>query len=1249
MTRITSLWLFTGLLFAAHSSAQSVTHRWSFNSTGPVTNGTVIPDAISAAPGVIVGTGATRNGTTLTLPGTTSGNFAASVISGYFDLPNGIVSSKTNMTVEIWATVVSSKSWQRLFDFGRMDITGSGGGEINTTSGAPGNSSSSDNFILAAQRGDIINDHRLAARLDGATELGSNNTTATSLGTQYHYVAIFQAGVGANPTTGGRFTYYRNGTLISSFDTNFRLNQIEDVNNWLGRSQYSGDSNSNITYNEVRLYDYALSQAQITASGSAGVDKVFPAPTTVADSLTMNRGQKAKLNVLANDSGEIAVASLAIEQAPLVGTAIVTADRQILYTHTTGTPTSDSFTYRIANTTGQTTTAVVTLNFATTLRLANPNLNVPALPPATAFALVDALPGLTFSSPLCLRTPPGETQRLFICEKDGLLKVVPDVTVATPTATTFLNLPALLTSRGETIDTGSECGLLSIAFHPNYAANRYFYIFYSVTAGGIRKERVSRFTTLAGSPNSADLASERILINQTDDANNHNGGDMHFGPDGYLYISVGDEGDANDTLNNSQTITKDIFSAILRIDVDLEGNEIAGGNPGDPDDANRIPQAHAAIPLYSSLPAFEIPVNNPYVHTTRGGTWNGSFNGTTIATLAAVRDEFWAVGLRNPWRFSFDGSDLWCGDVGQNLLEEVDLIQKGKNYGWAYREANINGAKSASAPANFDTLYHTPPLYLYDRNTANFNGNSITGGIVYRGSRLGSLTGKYIFADYGSGNVWSLLRNGANPPTVERLTAEGGIAAFGADPSNQDILLADINNNRILRLTTTTVTGGFPTTLTATRLFADLADLSPAPGLLPYSVNLPFWSDHAAKKRWFIIPNGTSTFGWAPETPWSLPTGTIYVKHFDMVMNRNPLVATAPILKRIETRLIVKNTAGAYGVSYRWNAAGTEATLAEDGGENFVLNVTDGGNPAPQTWRIPSRSECMTCHTPQAGYALSFNTRQLNREPGILGFPGNQLDVLRQNSFFTGTLPGSPNLLPRHLRPDETAFSMEARVRSYLAVNCAYCHKLGGTAPSAWDGRAEITLDATGLILGNASNNGGDPLNKLVVPGSTSHSIVLQRIAATNGFTRMPPLASNVIDQSNVTLIGNWITGELAARKTYAVWRLEKFGSSSSSEGLPTADPDADGADNQAEFLAATLPLNGASTLRLQLTGNPLKLGFTLPVNRSFLIESSTNLGQWTPWDVPGNQGLPVVGDPITLPITLADPQRFFRVKLSEN
>ncbi len=1232
-------WLLASAALVTQANAQSVTHRWSFNSTGVATNGTVIPDQISSAPGTIVGTGATRTGSVLTLPGGSSGQVATSTIAAYFDLPNGIISSKTSFTLEIWATIHTSRTWQRIFDFGRMNINGSGNGEISNTFGNPGGSESRDNLMLTAQRGDTVNDKRLAARNDGAGELGANNTIATALNTQYHYVATYQAN--ADPVTGGRFTWFRNGTQMAFFDTNFPLSQIQDVNNWLGRSQWSGDQNSNISYNEFRLYDYALTQPQITASGTAGPD-TFPTPNAVADSITMLHGKKARIPALKNDTGEISIPGFVILQAPQSGTAVITADKQILYTHTTGTPATDSFTYRIQNTSGQTSTGTVTVNFANSLKIANPHLNVPASPPPTVYALPNALGSLTFSQPLCLVTPPGESQRLFVCEKNGLLKVVPDVTATSPTASVFLNLPSHLAFSSETIDTSSECGLLGFAFHPDYASNRQFYIFYSVTKGGLRYQRVSRFLTQAGNPNAAEIASisnpnaEQILIEQLDDRDNHNGGDLHFGPtDGYLYISVGDEGSGNDDPTfNSQRINKDLFSGILRIDVDR-------------DMANSVePTPHAAIPTdpaVGGVARFAIPKTNPFVAVALGGDWNGTYNGSTVT--GTVRREFWATGLRNPWRMSFDPvtNVLWCADVGQGLREEVNKIERGKNYGWVYWEGNVNGPRTTNPtmPGNFDAAYHTRPVYDYPRD-GDFGGRSVTGGRVYRGTRISALTGKYIFGDHETGNIWSINLDGTG---VQRLIGEAGVAGFGVDPSNQDLLLADRGDGIVRRLSTTTAIGTFPATLTATGLFADLSDLSPAPGVTPYGVNLPFWSDHAGKSRWFVVPNGTSSFGWAQENPWSLPSGAIWVKHFDMEMQRGVPASK----KRIETRLLVKNPAGAYGVSYRWNEAGTEAILAADAGEDFNLAVTAGGNPAPQTWRIPSRSECMVCHTPQAGHALSFNTRQLNLTQSILGIPGNQLDTLRENSYFSGTQPGSPNLLPRHLRPDEDEFAMEARVRSYLAVNCAYCHKSGGTAPTAWDGRAEITLAATGLVNGNAANTGGDPLNKLVVPGSVANSIVRHRVSATNGFTRMPPLGSNVIDQTNVTLLDNWITGELAARKTYADWRLDKFGSASSGEGAPTEDPDGDGSDNQSEFLAGTLPLDGSSTFRPQLSGSPLNLGFTLPANRSFLIETSATLGQWTPWDVPGNQGLPVAGDPISLPVPISDPQRFFRVKLREN
>jgi len=860
-------------------------------------------------------------------------------------------------------------------------------------------------------------------------------------------------------------------------------------------------------------------------------------------------------------------------------------------------------------------------------RVANRSLNVPATPPPTSISLTNAFPGLTFSDPVCLASPPLATHRLFVCEQGGVIRLIPDLSA--PSALSFFNLAATVGARAnEDFDYGGEAGLLGLAFHPAHATNRQFFVFYSVrkrasaTAAWRSYQRVSRFTTLAANPDAADPASELVLIEQLDDASNHNGGDLHFGPDGYLYISVGDEGDADDSLNNSQTILKDFHAGILRIDVDKKAGNVA-------------PTAHAALP---DPTRFSIPIDNPFVHTSVGGSWDGRWNGTllTATQRKKVRREFHATGLRNPWRISFDppSGRLWCADVGQNAWEEVNLIVKGGNYGWAYREGGHPGPKSAAAPANFDSLHHRPPLYEYPHASGNLGGYSITGGRVYRGSRIAALAGKYIFADYVSGHVWSLAADGSG---IERITGEPGISAFGLDPSNGDLLLADHDDGRILRLVSGTPAGDFPATLSATGLFTNPATLAPAPGLVPYEVNLPFWSDHAIKRRWFIIPDGSSRFTWARDTPWTLPAGTIWVKHFELETTRgNPATR-----KRIETRLLVKNAGGAYGVSYRWNQAGSDATLVADGGEDIALAIQDQGQPLTQTWRIPSRAECLACHTAQAGHALSFNTRQLNLD-GSGELAGNQLAALRREGYLTND-PGPPNLLPRHLRPDESAYSTEARVRSYLAVNCAYCHQSGGS----WDGRPELTLAQTSLVNGSPNNNGGNPLNRLVVPGDSARSIVLHRVAASGGFNRMPPLGSTVTDAAAVSLLGDWIHGELATRQTYDEWRSIR--GLSGSDGEASADPDRDGSRNHEEFLAGTDPRDGASSFHPHLSGSPPQLRFSLPANRSFRIDSSTTLGAWTPWDVPGNQGLPVAGGPLSFPLPTADRRRFFRIELLEN
>jgi uncharacterized repeat protein (TIGR03806 family) len=1187
--------------------------RWTFDTAaGGAPAGSTFLDTATGEIATVQGNGATLTGTQLLLPAAaTNGNQTAAAISAYLDLPDGIISSRPDLTVEAWVTPQSSKNWQRIFDFGNSSLTSGPGadpGEIIDSENAPGNFIASDNLLLSLNIGGTLGSHRLEAKLNGGGTVTNDTDLSgtTAAGTQYHYVMTVKDGAGAAGASGCLVKWFRNGVSYGTIDLPYRLPDLEDVNNWIGRSMWAADSNSNLSLNELRLHSRAISTAEVIASFNAGPDASFSPPVAFADSATIHPYQKVLVDVLANDSGAPVASTLSIVAPPATGAAVVSGGK-ILYTHSGSSASPVSFTYGVGNVSGITSTATVTIQFATTLRIANPALAMPAAPPSSAWQIVDALPGLSFNEPLCIASIPGNNRAMFVCERMAKIQRVADVTAATPARNLFLDMQAVVAGRtpAETIEGGGngEHGLLGLAFHPQYATNGYFYAAYTVRInGGSYYQRISRFQVNASDPTTADPASELILLQQLDEGSNHDGGDLHFGPDGYLYYAAGDEENPNDFRLNSQLITKDFFAGIFRIDVDKK--------PG-----NLEPNPHASIPTDGGIARFSVPADNPFVHTSLGGAWDGFYNGVEITNLTSVRGEFWATGLRHVWRMSFDPStgDLWAGDVGQNTYEEINKIVKGGNYGWVYREGAHDTNLRTPLPAGFTSI---DPFYEYVHTAiaggdAAFKGNSVVGGHVYRGSRFPELYGSYVFSDSVSGHVWQMnTTTGAVTRISGMPGAYGVIASQGVDPANGDILFCAYLTGKIVRLTMGDLAGGdFPSTLTETGLFADLTDLSPSPGLLPYQPNLTFWSDHALKRRWFAIPDGSSTMTWNREQPWTYPTGTVWVKHFDLEMSRgNPATR-----KRIETRVLVKTDSGSYGVSYRWNEAQTEATLVPEAGVEFDLSIDDQGTPHTQRWQIPGRSSCLTCHTPQAGHALSFNTRQLNRVESINGWSGNQIQVLSDHGFLSNTPPPVSGL-PRHVRPDESQFPLEQRARSYLAVNCSYCHQDGGSVSGFWDGRELLKLEETGLIRGDAVNDGGDPLNQYIVPGDPVHSIILSRMAASNGFTRMPPLGTTELDAVNLQLITDWISNELPDRALYDPWRDSYF-SSFDPDGDKAADPDGDGVSNYDEYLRGTSPISGANPWQATIAGGMLQ--FTRKAYRYYDIETSEDLVNWTPWSQP--------------------------------
>ncbi len=386
---------------------------------------------------------------------------------------------------------------------------------------------------------------------------------------------------------------------------------------------------------------------------------------------------------------------------------------------------------------------------------------------------------LKFVQPLGLVSVPGRKDELLVLEKCGQIQRV-KLREADAEKTQILDVSK--PSDG-VFEQGGECGLLGAALHPELDKTPYLFVYYSLKIKGKLHQRVSRFKLADITSLKVLKESEQPIITQLDSASNHNGGDLHFGPDGYLYISCGDGGQGDDRLKNSGDIMKGFHAALYRIDVDKR--------PG-----NLPPNAHPSVILDDKGGAFyAVPADNPFVTATtcRGVKLDPS----------KVRTESWAIGLRNPWRFSFDlpTGRIFTGDVGQNLYEEIDIIVPGGDYGWNDREGSRTFNQSTKKvyseknKPNPNSGY-IEPIHDYEHK----EGISVTGGCVYRGETIPSLKGAYIFADYGRGWL-KALREVDGVWTDEFLYNDVTVTGFGFDPRNGDILYASLGLGEVRRLT----------------------------------------------------------------------------------------------------------------------------------------------------------------------------------------------------------------------------------------------------------------------------------------------------------------------------------------------------------------------------------------------------------------------------------------------------------------
>ncbi len=585
----------------------------------------------------------------------------------------------------------------------------------------------------------------------------------------------------------------------------------------------------------------------------------------------------------------------------------------------------------------------------------------------------------------------------------------------------------------------------------------------------------------------------------------HYGGGIEFGNDGFLYLTIGDQA----SWRRAQNTTDNLSGGALRIDVDK-----------DPTKSHEPIRKKQDVGYAGESSGIEywIPNDNPFL----------SPDGSTY-------EEYYSIGLRNPFRMTKDRvtGDFYIGDVGLNNHEEVNVLTSGANYGWPLYEGFDLRPNGGTCVNLLNNMPHELPLTEFARNDA----NALAGGFVYRGVEIPDLYGVYVCADYGGGDeIFSVdITTGA----YEQISTLGNVISFGEDYNGELYMLRYGNNQKIYKLIEGVDDGyiPMPQLLSDVGVFSNLSTLEVIDGVIPYELYESFWSDGALKKRWIAVPNNDGGLhtgsgeqvDYDEYSDWEFPPGTVIIKHFELKVDDTDPTVT----RKIETRFSIVDQLGDwYFLTYNWNDDQLDAVLQTTSLNEPVSIATDNlGGTRTQTWHFPSNSECGTCHNDANKGSLGLKSRYLNTDydysthDPVNGQIGNQLVTWSHLGLLNQSITDADTeYITTNTAIDDPLASIDEKARSYLDLNCAYCHRLDHNNRTDFDLRVFNSLEATQILnTGILTPLNVAPDEKVIFPGDASKSILYHKMNSVSPSIMMPPLSKLAIDQPAVDLIEAWI------------------------------------------------------------------------------------------------------------------------------